>query len=496
MNWGCDKALVHLTPLIFALLMTITLTFPISQTDLPVYQAVRTAAESLGIPAYVVGGHVRDRLLNRPCKDMDFVCVGNGIALAEATAKILGKNIKVAVYQRFGTAAFRYKDLELEFVGARKESYSPDSRKPDVEPGTLRDDQLRRDFTINAMAVSLCPDDFGTLLDPFDGVGDLKRRMIRTPVEPIQTFSDDPLRMLRAIRFATQLGFHIDGATFQGICDSAERIKIISAERISIELEKIMRTPKPSIGYYMLFDCGLLPIFLRELTDLAVVEDLNGISHKNNFVHSLEVLDNVCANSDYIWLRWAALLHDIGKAPTKRFDPETKTWTFYAHEFVGSKMAVGLFKRLRMPLDEHLDYVRKLIALHMRPIGLSKEQVTDSAVRRLIFDAGTDVEDLLKLCTADITTKNPKKMVRYLESYELLKLRISEVNQNDRLRLWQPPITGEIIMQTFQLEPSRKVGEIKNAIREAILDGEIEAEYDAAFAFMLKKGAEMGLVKG
>jgi poly(A) polymerase len=478
---------------IFATQIKHTLQFTISPADLPVYQAVRDAAASLGIPAYVVGGHVRDRILGRPCKDLDFVCVGNGIALAEATAKNLGKNIKVSVYQRFGTAAFRYKDLELEFVGARKESYSPDSRKPDVLPGTLRDDQLRRDFTINALAVSLCPDDFGTLLDPFDGVGDLERKIIRTPVDPLQTFSDDPLRMLRAIRFATQLGFQIDEDTFRGIQESAERIHIISAERISTELDKIMRTPKPSVGYNMLAECGLLQIFMHEITDLAVVEDINGVGHKNNFTHSLEVLDNVCAQSDDIWLRWAALLHDIGKAPTKRFDPETKGWTFHAHEFVGAKMTVGLFKRLRMPLDDHLTYVRKLVSMHMRPIGLSKDEVTDSAVRRLIFDAGTDIEDLMTLCTADITTKNPRKMARHLEAYELLKLRISEVNQSDRLRLWQPPITGEIIMETFQLQPSPLVGVIKNAIREAILDGEIVAEYDAAFAFMLKKGAEMGL---
>jgi poly(A) polymerase len=468
--------------------------FTILTSDLPIYRAVADAAASLGIDAYVVGGHVRDRILDRECKDIDFVCVGDGIQLAEATAKRLDPRIKVVVYQRFGTAAFRYGDLELEFVGARKESYASDSRKPDVQPGTLRDDQLRRDFTINAMAVSLRTSDFGTLIDPFDGLGDIERRIVRTPVAPVQTFSDDPLRMLRAVRFATQLGFEIDEVTMQGIKDSAKRIEIISAERISTELEKIMRTPKPSRGYYLLQECGLLVEFLPELPALAVVANMDGVTHKNNFDHSLEVLDNVCIHSEDVWLRWSALLHDIGKAPTKRFEQATRSWTFHNHEYVGAKMVHTIFRRLRMPLDHHLDYVKKLVAMHMRPIGLSKEQVTDSAVRRLVFDAGADIEDLLVLCTADITTKNPRKMVRYIEAYEVLKERIADINEGDRLRLWQPPIDGEEIMRTFQLQPSRQVGEIKNAIKEAILDGEIEAEYHAAYAFMLVKAAEMGLV--
>ncbi len=458
-----------------------------------IYTAVRDAAAALGVPAYVVGGHVRDRILRRESKDMDFVCVGDGIALAKATAKILDRRLKVAVYQRFGTAAFRYQDLELEFVGARKESYSPDSRKPDVTPGTLRDDQLRRDFTMNALAVSLCTDNFGELLDPFDGITDLERKIIRTPVAPVQTFSDDPLRMLRAVRFATQLDFEIDATTFNGICESADRINIISAERIATEMNKIMLTSKPSRGLYLLYQCGLLQHILPELTALSVVEDANGIGHKNNFGHSLQVLENVCAHTDNLWLRWAALLHDVGKTPTKRFDHEQKTWTFYGHEFVGAKMVGQIFRRLRLPLDSQLDYVQKLVSLHMRPMSLNKDEVTDSAVRRLIFDAGAEIDDLLKLCSADITTKNPKKMQRYLEAYHLLKERISQVNEADRLRLWQPPISGEIIMQTFGLPPSRTVGEIKNAIRDAILDGVIEAEYQAAYRYMLEKGAEMGL---
>jgi poly(A) polymerase len=467
--------------------------FQIQEEDLQIYQAVRHAAASLGIPAYVVGGHVRDRILGRASKDMDFVCVGDGIALAEATAHILDSRIKVGVYQRFGTAAFRFHDLDLEFVGARKESYTTDSRKPSVSPGSLRDDQLRRDFTINALAVSLCPDDFGTLLDPFDGILDLEQKIIRTPIEPAKTFSDDPLRMLRAIRFATQLDFEIDPITYQGIIDSAERIKIISSERIATELNKIMLSQRPSRGLYLLYTSGLLQLILPELTNLDVVEDSNGVAHKNNFGHSLQVLDNVCAQTDKLWLRWAALLHDIGKTPTKRFDPNLKTWTFYGHEFVGAKMVNQLFRRLKLPLDHQLAYVNKLVSMHMRPIGLGKEEVTDSAVRRLIFDAGTDIEDLLILCTADITTKNPKKMSRFLEAYNYLKERIANVNESDRLRLWQPPISGEVIMETFALSPSVTVGEIKNAIRDAILDGVIEAEYDAAYTFMLEKGRALGL---
>jgi poly(A) polymerase len=466
--------------------------FNISSRDKPIFEAVRQAAASLGIPAYVVGGHVRDCLLGRPSKDLDFVCVGDGIALAEATAQILDKRAKVAVYQRFGTAAFRFKDLELEFVGARKESYTADSRKPDVLPGTISDDQLRRDFTINALAISMNAADFGTLIDPFDGVKDLERKIIKTPVEPARTFSDDPLRMLRAVRFATQLGFDIHSDTWQGIKESKSRLSIISAERISSELEKIMQSKQPSRGFYLLFECGLLHEFLPELPALSVVEDMQGVSHKNNFGHTLEVLDHVCAHTDDLWLRWAALLHDIGKAPTKRFDTEIG-WTFHGHEFVGAKMVNHIFKRLRMPLDHHLQFVNKLVAMHMRPIGLTKEQVTDSAVRRLIYDAGHDIESLLLLCSADITTKNPRKMARYLEAYNLLKERISLVTEADRLRLWQPPISGEVIMQVFDLQPSKAVGDIKNAIRDAILDGQIESNFDAAYAFMLEKGQEMGL---
>jgi poly(A) polymerase len=466
--------------------------FSIQPHERKIFELVSKAAQSLGIPAYVVGGYVRDRLLGRPSKDMDIVCVGDGIELAETVAGSLFPRPKVVVYRRFGTAMLRYEDLEVEFVGARKESYSPDSRKPEVEEGTLEDDQNRRDLTINALAVSLNEADFGAIVDPFDGLIDLEQKRLRTPLEPGQTFSDDPLRMMRAIRFANQLGFTIDPHTFQGIQEHKSRIQIVSKERITTELEKIMATPKPSIGFDLLMQTGLLPLIMPEVAALQGAEDRDGKGHKDNFYHTLEVLDNLCRKSNNIWLRWAALFHDIGKPPTKRFDKKTG-WTFHGHEWVGGNMIPGIFRELRLSLGSEMDYVQKLVRMHLRPISLTKEQVTDSAVRRLLFDAGPDIEDLMLLCESDITTKNPRKMSRYLEGYLHLRDRMSEVSESDRMRLWQPPITGDIIMQTFGIGPSREVGIIKNAIREAILEGEIVGDYDTAFQRMIEEGVRLGL---
>ncbi len=466
--------------------------FSINPHERKLFELIGRCARQLSVPAYVVGGYVRDRLLGRACKDIDIVCVGDGIHLAETVASNLYPRPKVAVYSRFGTAMLRYEDLEIEFVGARKESYRHDSRKPDVESGTLEDDQNRRDFTINALAVSLTEEDFGKILDPFDGLQHLEEKRIKTPLEPGQTFSDDPLRMLRAIRFSTQLGFAIDPETFEGIRRNKSRIHIISKERIAGELEKILLTPKPSVGFNLLFNTGLLQLIMPELAALQGVEDRDGRGHKDNFYHTLEVLDNLCHRSPKLWLRWSALLHDIAKPPTKKYDPE-HGWTFHGHEWLGANMAARIFRNLRLPLGAELEYVQKMIRMHLRPISLTKEQVTDSAVRRLLYDAGPDIEDLMKLCESDITTKNPRKMARYLEGYELLKVRMSEVSEADRLRLWQPPITGEVIMETFGIPPSREVGVLKTAIREAILDGEIPNEFEAAFALMLEEGKKIGL---
>ncbi|MCS7036899.1 MAG: HD domain-containing protein [Saprospiraceae bacterium] len=468
------------------------MTFDFNAQEERLAAIVASAARELGVPAYIVGGHVRDRLLGRPNKDVDIVCVGDGIALAEAVAGKITPRPKVATYRRFGTAMLRFEDIEVEFVGARKESYRPESRKPDVEQGTLKDDQFRRDFTINALAVSLNEADYGQLIDPFDGLGDLERKIIRTPLAPEKTFSDDPLRMMRAVRFATQLGFAIEPNTLQGIAQNAERIRIVSQERITTELEKILKAPKPSIGFNLLFDTGLLALIFPELAALHGVEDRDGRAHKDNFYHTLEVVDNLSQRSDNIWLRWAALLHDIAKPATKRYDPETG-WTFHGHEWVGANMVPRIFRRMRLPLDSKMDYVQKLVRLHLRPIGLTREEVTDSAVRRLLYDAGPDIDDLMLLCSCDITTKNPRKMARYLEGYEYLRERMAEVSEADRLRLWQPPINGEIIMQTFGIPPSREVGIIKTAVREAILDGEIPNEYETAFERMLQEGAKLGL---
>lgn len=468
--------------------------FSIQPQERKVFELIGQCAQRLGTPAYVVGGYVRDRLLGRPSKDMDIVCVGDGIQLAETVASQLYPRPNIAVYKRFGTAMLRYEGLEVEFVGARRESYHPDSRKPDVEAGTLEDDQNRRDFTINALAVSLNEGSFGELVDPFGGLVHLEQKCLKTPLEPGRTFSDDPLRMLRAIRFATQLDFTIDSSTLEGIAKYKSRLHIVSKERIATELEKILKTPKPSVGFLLLQQTGLLPLILPDVSALQGVEDRDGRSHKDNFYHTLEVLDNLARRSKSLWLRWAALLHDIAKPATKKYDPETG-WTFHGHEWLGANMVPRIFKNLRLPLGSELDYVQKMVRMHLRPISLTKEQVTDSAIRRLLFDAGPDIEDLMLLCESDITSKNPKRVARYLEGYEYLKERMGQVTAADRLRLWQPPITGELIMQTFNIPPSRTVGIIKTAVREAILEGEIDNEYDAAYARMLGEGAKLGLKK-
>jgi putative nucleotidyltransferase with HDIG domain len=466
--------------------------FDIKPHEREIFMLIEQAATDLDMPTYVVGGYVRDRLLGRPSKDMDIVCVGSGIELAQAIAARLRPIPRIVVYRRFGTAMLKHKDLEIEFVGARKESYRVDSRKPTVEEGTLEDDQNRRDFTINALAVSLCGHNFGAILDPFGGLHHLEQKLLKTPLEPGKTFSDDPLRMMRAIRFSNQLGFRIDEDTFKSIGKYKNRINIVSKERITTELEKIMSTEQPSIGFKLLFNTGLLHVVFPEVAALHGVDVKNGKAHKDNFYHTLEVLDNLCRKSKNIWLRWAALLHDIAKPPTKRFDAD-QGWTFHGHEALGAAMVPRIFRNLRLPMDHKMKYVQKLVRLHLRPISLTKENITDSAVRRLLFEAGDDIDDLMLLCEADITSKNPKKVKRYLENYEMVRDKLKEVEEKDHLRNWQPPITGELIMETFAIDPSRTVGDIKNAIREAILDGDIPNEYDAAFDFMLKLGKEQGL---
>lgn len=466
--------------------------FDIKPFERDIFNLISEISRELGYPSYVVGGYVRDRLLSRKSKDMDIVCVGNGIELANAVAAKLVPKPKVAVYKRFGTAMFNHGNLEVEFVGARRESYRFDSRKPTVEDGSLEDDQNRRDLTINALAVSLNKRNFGEIIDPFNGLIDLENKLLRTPLEPGKTFSDDPLRMMRAIRFSAQLGFTIHPTTLNAISVYKERINIISQERITIELEKIMQSPKPSVGFKLLFDTGLLHIIFPEVAELYGVDIKKGVGHKDNFYHTIKVVDNICRNTDNVWLRWAALLHDIAKPPTKRFDPKAG-WTFHGHEVVGAKMVPRIFRKLKLPMDQKMKYVQKLVRLHLRPISLTKENITDSAIRRLLFDAGDDIDDLMVLCEADITSKNKNKVKRYLENYELVRLKLKEVEEKDNLRNWQPPVTGEVIMETFGIEPSREVGIIKKAIREAILDGEIPNEYDAAYAFMLSKGKEIGL---
>lgn len=457
------------------------------------FELVRISADELGQEVYVVGGFVRDYLLGRTQKnDFDFVVVGSGIDLANKVHSKAKGASKLSVFKRFGTAMFKWEDTELEFVGARRESYSEDSRKPFVEDGSLEDDQKRRDFTINALAISLNSETFGDLIDPFNGVEDLEAKIIRTPLAPDVTYSDDPLRMMRAIRFAAQLDFEIEEKSFQAIKENAKRIKIVSNERVMDEFHKIMMTDRPSIGLKLLDDANLMQYILPELVALKGIEEVEGRRHKDNFCHTLEVVDNVSPQTDNVWLRWSALLHDIGKAPTKRYDKKVG-WTFHGHEYVGSKMVYRIFKRLKLPLGAPLKYVQKIVKLSSRPISLIDENVTDSALRRLLFDAGDDLDDLIKLCKADITTKNLKKQKRFKENFVLVEAKIKEVEERDKVRNFQPPISGEEIMETFDLKPCKEVGMIKNAIKEAILDGEIENNYESAFKYMLELGNKLYL---
>ncbi|MEM7573415.1 MAG: HD domain-containing protein [Bacteroidota bacterium] len=465
--------------------------FQIQQEERKIFEIISEAAAELKYPVYVVGGYVRDRLLARPSKDLDIVCVGDGIALAQLVGQKLRPRSRVTIYKRFGTAMLKHHDMEVEFVGARKESYRSDSRKPTVENGSLEDDQNRRDFTINALAISLNVHDYGTIIDPFEGLQHLEAKLIKTPLDPGKTFSDDPLRMMRCIRFASQLGFHIDPPVREALREYKDRIKIISWERIATELNKILLAPQPSIGLKLLFESGLLEYVLPELKALQGVESRNGRKHKDNFYHTLKVVDNLAQKSDDLWLRWAALLHDIGKARTKRWEPEIG-WTFHAHDAVGAKMVPRIFRRLRLS-TERMKYVQELVALHQRPISLTKSEISDSAVRRILFEAGEDIDDLMMLCESDITSRNPERVKRYLKNYKLLRQRMQEIEAQDHLRNWQPPITGEIIMATFDISPGRLVGVIKDTIREAILEGEIPNEYEAAFQLMLEKGKKEGL---
>jgi len=463
-----------------------------TQRESLLLKSVAQAAAQLGIPAFAVGGFVRDKILDRPTKDIDIVCLGDGMALAQTFAKLFHPKPPVSLFKTFGTAQVKFEDIEIEFVGARKESYARESRKPTVSPGTIQDDQNRRDFTINALAVELGENNFGTIIDPFGGLKDLEQKILKTPLAPEQTFDDDPLRMMRAIRFATQLDFAITDSTFAAIQKMAGRIKIVSQERITDELQKIMMTSKPSIGWYMLRQSGLLDYIFPLLLQLEGAETLDGIGHKDNFSHTLQVLDNVAAQSRDIWLRWAALLHDIAKPKTKRFEPGLG-WTFHGHEVVGARMVPKIFTHLKLPLNEKMKMVQKLVALHLRPISLTKENVTDSAIRRLLFDAGDDIDALMILCAGDITSKNQNKVRRYLQGFEFVRQRLVEVEEKDKVRNWQPPITGELIMQVFNLAPSKEVGIIKDAIREAILDGIIPNAMEPAYAYMILEAAKLGL---
>ncbi|GAA4312602.1 CCA tRNA nucleotidyltransferase [Compostibacter hankyongensis] len=468
-------------------------TVSFSAEEEQLFRLIGKAAGEKGMLCYLIGGFVRDKLLGRPTKDADIVCNGDGIALAEQVARKFTPSPKVNFFRNFGTAQISVAGMDIEFVGARKESYRNDSRKPAVSPGTLEEDQNRRDFTINALAVSLNAAGFGKLSDPFNGLDDLEQQLIRTPLDPAQTFSDDPLRMMRAIRFSAQLHFRIEERTFEGIRREAERIRIVSQERITDELNKIMLSPQPSIGLDLLFKSGLLDIIFPQMTALAGVETIDGKGHKDNFYHTLQVIDNISRETPDLWLRWAALLHDIAKPVTKHFE-KGHGWTFHGHEVVGGRMVPRIFKQLKLPQNEKMRLVKKLVELHLRPISLSRENITDSAMRRLLFDAGDDIDALMMLCEADITSKNKIKVRRYLENFELVRQRLRAVEEKDRIRNWQPPITGEMIMEEFGLPPCKKVGDLKNAIREAILDGLIGNNYEEAHAFMLAKARELDLV--
>jgi tRNA nucleotidyltransferase (CCA-adding enzyme) len=459
----------------------------------PIFKTIAKAGNELKIPVYVIGGYVRDILLNRPLSpDIDIVAVGSGIELAKSVSKKLQDKPKVQIFKTYGTAMISHNNIQIEFVGARSESYVEHSRNPKVQAGTLQDDQNRRDFTINALAISLDESNYGELIDPFDGIADLNHKIIRTPLDPDITFSDDPLRMLRAIRFASQLDFTILPETLEAIKNNAQRIKIITAERINTELNKILLTEKPSKGFKLLEQTGLLKLIIPELTALKGVDEIEGERHKDNFYHTLEVVDNISQHTDSLWLRWAALLHDIGKAPTKKFDKKIG-WTFHGHEFIGSKMVFKLFKRLRLPLNETVKYVQKMVMMSSRPIAVVSDEVTDSAVRRLVYDAGDDLEDLMTLCDADITTKNPKRFKKYRNNFQIVRKKVVEVEERDRIKNFQPPISGALIMETFDLPPGREIGMLKEAIKEAILEGEIPNEYEASYQFMMEKAQELGL---
>jgi len=457
-----------------------------------IFNLIGAMADELGMECYVVGGYVRDIFLQRPSKDIDVVVVGSGIAMAEALGKRLGRGAHVALFKNFGTAQLKYRGTEVEFVGARRESYTHDSRKPIVEDGTLEDDQNRRDFTINALAVCLNKERYGELVDPFGGMDDMWEKTIRTPLDPDITFSDDPLRMMRCIRFATQLNFYIDDETFESLCRNKERIEIISKERIADELNKIVASPIPSKGFIDLERSGLLALIFPEMAALQGVETMNGRAHKDNFYHTLEVLDNVAKQTDNLWLRWAAILHDIGKPRSKRWEPRIG-WTFHNHNYLGEKMIPNIFRRMKLPMNEKMKYVQKLVGLHMRPIVIADDIVTDSAVRRLLFEAGDDIDDLMLLCEADITSKNAERKQRFLDNFKMVRQKLIDLEERDRIRQFQPPVTGEEIMEVFGLSPCREIGTLKTAIKDAILDGDIPNEHDAAFAFMLEKAKKMGL---
>jgi len=459
----------------------------------PILDVVAQSAAKLGVEAYIIGGFVRDLILKRNSKDIDIVSIGSGIELAELVAGQLGDEVHVSIFKTFGTAQIRQGDLEIEFVGARKESYHSESRKPAVEDGTLEDDQNRRDFTINAMGIHLGKKHFGELVDPFEGMRDLRKKIIKTPLSPDVTFSDDPLRMMRAIRFASQLNFDIEPDTFDAIIKMKDRIGIVSMERISDELNKIILSPVPSYGFKLLFHAGLLELIFPEFVALLGVEPIDGKGHKDNFYHTLQVLDNVSKNTDDLWLRWAAILHDIAKPATKKFDKKVG-WSFHNHEEIGARMVPVIFRRMKLPQNEKMRFVKKLVRLHLRPIVLSKEQITDSAMRRLLVEAGEDIEALMKLCRADITSKNPEKVKKFLRNFDIVEQKLKDLEERDKLRNFQPVITGEIIIETFGLKPSREVGVMKEAIREAILEGIIPNEYEAAYRFMVKEGEKMGLI--